>query len=206
MRGRPPHISEERLLDAAAEVFLRRGASATTAEIARQAGVSEGLLFYRYATKDDLIAAVIERQLRLRPELIELIRDPGDRPVADMLHELGAQILSALRRTLPFVEVARSSPEAARIARSLAWSGATPDRLVDLAARYFEAEAARGRLRPVPPSVAARLLVGAALERTMAEHAPMAAAPLDGDDAFLRGVVDVLLHGAAPGASARGSR
>lgn len=198
MRGRPPQISEERLLGAAAEVFLRRGASATTAEIARHAGVSEGLIFYRYATKDDLIAAVIEREFQPAPELVALIGDPGDRPVADVLYDLAAHVLAGARRVFPFIELARSSAGFSRIARALARTGATPERQMELVARYFALEARRERLRAVPARIAARLLVGVALERTISEHGPVKNPGPEDDDAFLRGVVDLLLHGAAP--------
>src|SRR5512133_3237204 len=110
MRGRPQQIPEEALLNAAAAVFLRDGVGATTAEIARRAGVSEGLLFYRYKTKDELIAAVIERELQPSPRLAELVRDPGALPAHEALRELVQLVLDALRRAFPYVEIARASP------------------------------------------------------------------------------------------------
>lgn len=203
MRGRPPQISEEALLDAAAAVFLRDGAAATTAEIARRAGVSEGLIFYRYKTKEDLVAAVIGRQMQPPEALLALVRDPGERPIAGTLRELCGHVLTALRRAFPYVELARSSAGSAAIQRSVVRSGATPDRLVDLVARFFEGEAARGRLRRVTPSLAGRLVVGVCLERVLSEALPVGRTAPDDDEDFLRGLADVLLHGAAPEARAR---
>lgn len=49
--ARPVAIHDPTILDAAREVFLLRGAAATTAEVARRAGVSEGSIFKRYRTK-----------------------------------------------------------------------------------------------------------------------------------------------------------
>ena len=52
------------ILDAAERVFAVAGLhSATTAMVAERAGVSKGLVFNYFATKDDLLAAVVERRL-----------------------------------------------------------------------------------------------------------------------------------------------
>ena len=57
---RPRHIDDATLLAAAREVFVEKGAAATTREVARRAGVSEGVLFQRYRTKADLFFAALE--------------------------------------------------------------------------------------------------------------------------------------------------
>ena len=57
--ARPRRIDDETLLEAARKVFVEKGATATTREIARLAGVSEGLLFQRYNTKADLFFAAL---------------------------------------------------------------------------------------------------------------------------------------------------
>ena len=54
--------ASERLLDAAARVFARKGLKgATTREIAIEAGLSEMTLFRRFGTKEKLLRAVVER-------------------------------------------------------------------------------------------------------------------------------------------------
>jgi AcrR family transcriptional regulator len=55
--------NRKRLLDAAAEVFAERGLEASTAEIARRAGVGHGTVFRRFPTKDDLVAAIVVDRL-----------------------------------------------------------------------------------------------------------------------------------------------
>jgi AcrR family transcriptional regulator len=55
--------NRKRLLDAAAEVFAERGLEASTAEIARRAGVGQGTVFRRFPTKDDLVAAIVVDRL-----------------------------------------------------------------------------------------------------------------------------------------------
>ena len=59
-RGRPPSIDSERLLTVAREVFLERGIRATTLEVAERAGVSEGVLFHRFKSKEGLFGAAME--------------------------------------------------------------------------------------------------------------------------------------------------
>jgi len=55
--------NRKRLLDAAAEVFAEQGLEASTAEIARRAGVGHGTVFRRFPTKDDLVAAIVVDRL-----------------------------------------------------------------------------------------------------------------------------------------------
>jgi len=52
-----------RILDAAEEVFAQRGASASTEEVARLAGVAIGTVFRHFPTKDDLLTAILKRLL-----------------------------------------------------------------------------------------------------------------------------------------------
>jgi AcrR family transcriptional regulator len=55
--------NRKRLLDAAVEVFSEHGLEASTAEIARRAGVGQGTVFRRFPTKDDLVAAIVVDRL-----------------------------------------------------------------------------------------------------------------------------------------------
>jgi AcrR family transcriptional regulator len=51
--------NRESLLAAAAQEFAERGLDASVADIARRAGVGKGTVFRHFATKDDLIAAIV---------------------------------------------------------------------------------------------------------------------------------------------------
>jgi AcrR family transcriptional regulator len=53
----------DRLLDVAEECFGERGLDCSIDEIARRAGVGHGTVFRRFATKDELVTAVLGRQL-----------------------------------------------------------------------------------------------------------------------------------------------
>lgn len=89
--------TEQRILDAAHTVFLRRGtAGARMQEIADEAGVNKALLHYYFRSKDRLAQAVFQRAAsRLFPPVVELlagdaeIEDKVRRAVAHYLHHLG---------------------------------------------------------------------------------------------------------------------
>jgi TetR/AcrR family transcriptional regulator, cholesterol catabolism regulator len=89
----------ELILDAAAEVLAKRGFAGTTlAEIAHGAGTLPGSMYYHFASRDDLVTAVLLRGIGL----IQL-------RVLDALHSLGPtatakqRLETGLRAQLAFV-------------------------------------------------------------------------------------------------------
>lgn len=72
-RGRQREFRREQLLEVAARLFAQRGLEGTTTkDIAREAGVSAGLLYHYYPSKEDLLVAVVshfDALSRLRPLL-----------------------------------------------------------------------------------------------------------------------------------------
>ena len=78
---RPVTIQDSAILDAARRVFLVRGYSASTAEIARRAGVSEGSLFKRFRTKTALFLAAIQEQSREQEQRSLLLAAIGQKPI-----------------------------------------------------------------------------------------------------------------------------
>jgi AcrR family transcriptional regulator len=62
--GRVGDVASDRILDAAARLFRHQGYAATTVrDIARAAGILPGSLHYRYASKEDLLIALLERAI-----------------------------------------------------------------------------------------------------------------------------------------------
>jgi len=53
----------ERILEAARAVFAEEGLEASVADVAQRAGVGTATIFRRFPTKDDLVAAMLERGL-----------------------------------------------------------------------------------------------------------------------------------------------
>jgi AcrR family transcriptional regulator len=69
-----------RILAAAGEVFSERGASASTEEVARRAGVAIGTVFRHFPAKDDLLRAIMKdllRQLSVEAAALAAEGDPA---------------------------------------------------------------------------------------------------------------------------------
>jgi len=61
VRRRQPEVSRRLLLDAAADLFARRGYHDTTIDaVADAAGISRGAIFWHFGCKEDLLTAVID--------------------------------------------------------------------------------------------------------------------------------------------------
>lgn len=75
--------TREKLIEAAMELFVFQGYGNTgLAEIAKRAGVRPGSLYYFFPTKEDLLAATLERRkLSLWPEVLQPIWDRIDDPI-----------------------------------------------------------------------------------------------------------------------------
>jgi AcrR family transcriptional regulator len=86
----------KRIVDAMRESVARRGAAGSTFEhVAREAGVSRGLLHYYFGTKERLLAEVVRRDCDLRMErLSATTADAGD-PDA-LLGRLAGSLLELL--------------------------------------------------------------------------------------------------------------
>lgn len=54
---------KEKILDAALRLFIERGLNVSTGTITKEAGVSTGLLYHYYRTKEDLMAELYARSL-----------------------------------------------------------------------------------------------------------------------------------------------
>ncbi|WNI19379.1 TetR/AcrR family transcriptional regulator [Actinacidiphila sp. ITFR-21] len=84
--GPPRPSSRDRLLDAAADLFYREGTGAGTDALCKAAGVSKRSMYQLFDSKDDVIAAALEKRAPLLSAL--LIPPPGapDAPRARMLY------------------------------------------------------------------------------------------------------------------------
>jgi AcrR family transcriptional regulator len=63
--------TRDRLLDAAATIFAERGlAAASLDEVAAQAGYTKGAVYSNFASKTDLVIALLERRIASQSELL----------------------------------------------------------------------------------------------------------------------------------------
>ncbi|WP_293913958.1 TetR/AcrR family transcriptional regulator [Deinococcus sp.] len=190
--ARPRTITDEQIVDAAREVFLEHGFSATTAEIARRAGVSEGTLFKRFSSKEELFAETVglNDYQHWHHEVTALI---GQGDIRLNLERLAHLFLEAARRILPNLMLMWSRGHAPSV-KAHAWRDPVAEDIRALSA-YFEAETALGRLRSFDAEVIATALMGAL---STYAHRELVRGPTIEGERFVRELLDVLWPGLEP--------
>jgi AcrR family transcriptional regulator len=112
----------EAILAAARRVFARSGLAATrTGDIAAEAGVSQGLLYHYFQTKDALFTEVVEAALRGTSELTGAARQASGSAwerLCNLCQQMVAGVLEYPEFPLVVVQAFTSAsvPEAARVA------------------------------------------------------------------------------------------
>lgn len=97
--------NRELLLAAAADEFTERGLDASVADIARRAGVGKGTVFRHFASKDDLIAAIVLDRVEALNTVGERLLDAAD-PGGALLEFLTAAAHQRQQRDLSFLQEA----------------------------------------------------------------------------------------------------
>jgi AcrR family transcriptional regulator len=102
------------LLAAAAEEFAEHGPDASVADIARRAGVGKGTVFRHFATKDDLIAAIVLDRIEALSTVGQRLLDAED-PGTALLEFLTVAANQRQQLDLSFLQGAGDlSPEITR--------------------------------------------------------------------------------------------
>jgi AcrR family transcriptional regulator len=152
----PDRTTRERILDAALDLFGMRGVDAVSLdEIARDVGIRKQTVLYWFASKDELVAGVLERAANELVAVIDAaVRSAPDDPLDRIDAVVRAVFRPAVRRPalLGLVrEVSRlNSAQADRLTARLA-------PLIDRAVAYLAAEMDAGRLRRGNPRLIAAL-------------------------------------------------
>jgi AcrR family transcriptional regulator len=153
-RTRDPAQKRARLMAVARTLFAERGfAATTTADIARGAGVSEGIVFHHFGSKGELLVAVAADYGRgLAEAMFAAAPPPGEPPSAEaMLRAAFAYVREhgALARLLKLTPDPSEKHDARQASRT---------QIVSALARGLAAWSAAGRVRPLDPQVTAELL------------------------------------------------
>jgi AcrR family transcriptional regulator len=196
-RGRPPVIDSARLLAVAREVFLERGIRATTLEVAERAGVSEGSLFNRFKSKEGLFAAAMNFDGEEAGRVLQgALHDIDALEVREGLVKLSTSLLEIGRVALPIMMMSWSNPKT---------SGETPfdkkragfSAFLKALAAYFERKMDEGTLRRLDAELLARTLIGSLHHYSVTRTLMEADEVLIPEGMFVRGLIDLLLNGAA---------
>lgn len=148
---RTPNVGEDRreqIIDAAMRVFAQKGfARASNRDVAREAGITTGLIYYYFASKEDLLKAALEERspvqimTQVTPEMLE---QPPEMLLPLLLRRVlslveGEQFLSIIRVMLP--EVLHGTTEIAPIMLGFF------QRIITFLSGYFSTQVARGSVR-----------------------------------------------------------
>jgi AcrR family transcriptional regulator len=161
--ARTPKVVEDRrdqIIDAAMLVFAQKGFTrATNKDIAREAGITAGLIYYYFESKEDLLKAIIETRspaqlmTTLPPEIFEL-------PPSVFLRVLILRALSIIEseQLIQMVRMLLSevvhNTEVASIILSIM------QRLLKFLGEYFEAQVKNGAIRNVDGILTAQIMLG----------------------------------------------
>jgi AcrR family transcriptional regulator len=199
--GDDPAVALRELLIDATEGLISRGqmSSITTRDIARAAGVSDGVLYNYFEGKQDLILAALVRHYRLLARrFFDSAPEAGTGTIEDNLVDFALLMLSLVGEVLPTVAGLVTEPTLLhrlfdQIHRE---PGLSPQDMQSRLGDYLAAEQRLGRLADVDLSPVGTLLVGSVMLIAMESHlAPMPA--LSRDDPRLRVVVATILRGLA---------
>jgi len=192
--GRPQTISNEDMLAAAREVFLKHGVFGSTKEIAKVAGVSEAALFKRFSTKAQLFMAAMAPPT---PGIDAIIaRAASMKSARGALQSLSDEVLDYFRIAIPMVLPLVSHPTFGATDKPRNFDSNPAIGLVQAITAYLRGENYRKRLTVRDPRAAAALLVAAlhsiAVFEIMGFH--------DGamPKAGVRSLVDALWRGLEP--------
>lgn len=187
--------TEDRLLQAAREVFEEEGfRGATTRRIAARAGVNEVTLFRHFASKEELIAAALERRHAAALERLAAVRlpeEPGDLEV-----ELSGYLTAVLYGFIGAGRGVRTAlAEWEHLPAYHRWLLGPSDEVMTELERYLGRAAAGGRIRgaEVPRTamqvLTATVFAAGMLSPMLPGHFP------EGPDETVRAAVRLVLDG-----------
>lgn len=193
-RGRPPVISSERLLEVAREVFLELGIRATTAEVAKRAGIAEGTIFHRFKSKEELFRSAMNVDPDTVVSLVEELRArAGVGELRATLIEFAERFMDFGRTAMPVMMMSWSNPEGQLCHERTSERASRYRRVLGALTTFFEIEMAGGRLRRADPEVMSRMLLGSLHHFCMIELFAGTAGDTPSAGEFGQKVVDILL-------------
>ena len=155
--ARTRKITDKQILKAAQAVFLEKGFGASTLEIAERAGISEGSIFKRFATKEKLFLAAMGLS-DLPPWLSSLETIVGQGDLKENLKAIGLKVIGFFQENLPKMMMVMSKGlPMPTIMRS---NTAPPIRNLKALTQFFEQEMALGRMQASNPQIVAQIFMG----------------------------------------------
>ncbi len=197
--ARRPSIDDNRIVEAARQLFLKKGIRATTAEVAQKARVAEGSIFNRFKSKHELFLAAMQAPGGQPAWLASLESRVGAEDLQKTLVELGMEILEFLRSVLPVMMMSWSNPIRRGLRHIFKFPNPPPLVALKKLAGFFEAEMRAGRLARHDPEIVARSYLGSIQNYVFFELLLKAQdeLPLPAET-YLRGVIAMMWRGLNP--------
>jgi AcrR family transcriptional regulator len=200
-RQRMAAARREQILETALKLFAERGFDATsTRQIAKEAGIAEGLIFHYFPTKASLLTAILEDRLEgrraFRTRLRPLLEDAGGKPAPVVLGAVASGWLATLRRDEEIIVVlftaAQTNPEV-----RAAWQGLIREG-TELLTGYLASRVEAGELRKdLPLETAATMFVSSLVIFFLARRQLPDREWREQSDAYARELISVWLDGAS---------
>jgi AcrR family transcriptional regulator len=199
-RQRQAAARREQILAIALGFFAAQGFDATsTKQIAKEAGIAEGLIFHYFPTKASLLAAILEDRLEgrraFRRELRSLLEDAASKPASEVLRAVASGWLATLRRDEEIVVVLFTAAQVNPEVRA-AWQGLIREG-TELLTGYLAARIQAGELREdLPLETAATMFVSSLMIFFLTRrHLPEPEWEKQ-SDAYARELISIWLEGA----------
>ncbi len=146
LRQQKALLQRERIMDVALRLFAAQGfAATTTKQIAQHVGITEGLLYYYFPTKVSLLMEVAKRRHTFASGMLTILQNAEGRLAHDVMHEIGAGLVSLIRQEMDFVRMILS--EAQTNDELYAALQEMIEDIVEQLASYLESRVAAGELR-----------------------------------------------------------
>jgi AcrR family transcriptional regulator len=171
--ARTPKVVEDRreqIIDAAMRVFSQKGFTrATNKDIARAAGITPGLIYYYFESKEKLLEALIENRSPLR-----LVTSPPPQlstmPPEVFLRFMIRQVLGIIEGE-NFVQIIRVMlPEVIRNPQVTPMVAGFFQQLLEFLTKYFESKMEAGELRRADASLTAQVFLGSLIGFVLRRH------------------------------------
>ena len=188
-RDRQARETRAKLVETALDLFSRQGVDNTSIkDIAREAGVAQGLLYHYFAGKDDLLWGVLETHI-FNPDLQQALSDEETRPAEDVLREVAQRFNAFLSERQPLMRLVLRELQTNERVRVL-WEESIRREVTVTLEDFLRERVSAGELRPHRVEVTAHML----LYGVVALYLP-GGKTAGSDKAAIEEMVEILMRG-----------
>jgi AcrR family transcriptional regulator len=194
--GRVKTYDNDAIIEAARKVFLEHGPSAPTLAIAQEAGVSEGLLFKRFKTKQQLfLTAMGISEINMGDAVEKRI---GQGEVKENLFRASMELIEHLREAYPRMMMLWSNRQNDMDQGDYDHGKLSSVKFSQAIGMYLEGEMRIGRVAQVDPRIASRVLVGSAANYVFWELVGLEQGVVGDVEMYIRNMIDIIWRGLDP--------